>query len=281
MTDAILDVLGWINDMILGLAADQSALTGSLQNFMPTLYQYTVSVMENVVLPVAYVVLALFFVLELYRASVRVENMGGGAVNLGAEVVFKVMFRMVLCKLAVDSVTLILNAIYNATTHITQGVAGIMGGGSMSGGGIDTEALRPAIDALGFWAGLVCLILCFIVFLISMVAVALAYIIIVTRFIEIFVYFAIAPVPIATFPSDEMSQIGKNFLKSFAAVCVQGTLIFIVLSFFPILFNNAFLNNQGAGNVMLALLGVMGYSFVLIIAVFSTGRWAKSICNAM
>lgn len=280
MSEAIITILTWINDMILGLATNSDKLTGTLSGFMPQLYSYTIAVMNNVVLPVAYTVLALFFVLELYNASIRTDQMGGGSANLGAEIVFRVMFKMVLCKVAVDSVSLILNAIYEVTTYLTTGVAGIMGGGAITGGGIDVEALRPALEALGFWSGLGAFLVTIIVFLVAMIAVVLANIIIVTRFIELFVYFAIAPIPIATLPSAEMSSIGKNFLKSFAAVSVQGTLIFIVLSFFPILFNSSLLTGMGEG-LFGALMGMLGYSIVLILAVFSTGRWAKSITNAM
>lgn len=280
MSEAIITILTWINDMILGLATNSDKLTGTLSGFMPQLYSYTIAVMNNVVLPVAYTVLALFFVLELYNASIRTDQMGGGSANLGAEIVFRVMFKMVLCKVAVDSVSLILNAIYEVTTYLTTGVAGIMGGGAITGGGIDVEALRPALEALGFWSGLGAFLVTIIVFLVAMIAVVLANIIIVTRFIELFVYFAIAPIPIATLPSAEMSSIGKNFLKSFAAVSVQGTLIFIVLSFFPILFNSSLLTGMGE-SLFGALMGMLGYSIVLILAVFSTGRWAKSITNAM
>jgi len=271
VTDAILGVLQWINNMILGVALEGSTLTGTMRNFMPVLYDYTVLVMRTVVLPVSYTVLALFFVLELHKASIRTDNMGVGSSSLGAEMVFRVMFKMVLCKLAVDSVEIIMNAVYEFSTFITTGVAGIMGGGSITGGGIDTVALEPAINALGFWSGLICLILCFIIFLLSFVAVAIANIIIVVRFFELFVYFSISPIPLATFAHEEMSQIGKNFIKHFAAVCVQGTLIFIVLSFFPILFNSAFLSGS-ALDVFGALFGVLGYSIVLILAVFQAGK---------
>ena len=281
MADAILNVIGWINNLIMGVAEDGSNLTGTMRAFMPTLYGFTSSIMTTVVMPVAYTILALFFVLELYKASVRTEGMGGGSANLGAEMVFRVMFRMVICKVAVDSVPIILNAIYDVTTYVTRGVAGVLSGAGASGGTIDTDALEVAVRSLDFWSGLVCLILCFIIYLITLVAVAVATVIIVTRFIELYVHFAIAPIPIATFPSDEMSQIGKSFLKSFAAVCLQGTLIFIVLSFFPILFAEAFLEDKDPGSIFLTLLGIMGYSIALILAVFSAGKWAKAICNAM
>lgn len=280
MSDSILDVLGWINDIILGMGDKKGVLTGDLSLGLPKLYPLVNDIMDIVILPVAYVVLALFFILEIYRASVRVDGMGGGVANLGAEIIFRIMLRMVLCKLAVDSVPLILNAIYSLTTYITSGVHGVMSDVDFNYGiGIEVEALRSAVESLGFWTGLVSLILCFIVFLISLVAVGISHVIIVTRFIELYLYYAIAPIPIATLPSDELSSIGKNFLKSFAAVSLQGTLIYIILTFFPVLLNGTFLTDTD--NIFLALLGVLGYSIVLVIAVFTTGRWAKSICNAM
>ena len=51
MDDAILEVLEWINSMILSLSTDGSKLTGTMSNFMPQLYSYTELVMTNVVLP--------------------------------------------------------------------------------------------------------------------------------------------------------------------------------------------------------------------------------------
>ncbi|WP_019640569.1 type IV secretion system protein [Paenibacillus fonticola] len=280
MTDAILEVLKWINDMLLGMATEGSDLTGTLNAFMPELYKYCVTIMDNVVKPVAYTVLALFFVLELYKASIRTDGMGGSANNLGAEIVFRVLFRMVLCKLAVDSVSLILNAIYDATTHLTTGIAGVVGSSTPSGG-IDLAAIEPMIDELGFWKQLVTLIICMIIFLVVLVAVTISYIIIVARFIELYVYFTISPIPLATLPNEEMSQIGKSFLKSFAAVCLQGTLIFLVLSFLPAIFNAMASGADNYANLWGSLIGVLGYAIVLIIAIMSTGRWAKAISNAM
>ena len=279
MTDAIIGVLGWINDWILGLAADNSALTSSLKDFSPALHSFTSTVMTSVVMPVAYVILALFFMLELYNASVKTDG-GSSGVNLGAERVFQILFKLALCKFAVDNTKLILNAIYQTSTNLTTGIQGVLttGGTSVP---IDTAALKTSIDALGFWSQLVALILCFIVFLIIMVAVALANVIVITRFVELFVYLAISPIPIATLPNEEFSQVGKNFLKNFVAVSIQGTLIFLVLAFFPVLLSAGLMSSSGDTDLFAALVGAIGYAVVLILAVFSTSKWAKSITNAM
>jgi hypothetical protein len=280
MTDAIMGLLELINSLILSVSGNTSPLTAPLGGFMGSMYSYSLIVLQNVAMPVAYTVLALFFVMELYKASVKVEGAGGGN-QLGAEMVFRVMIKMVICKMVLDETPNILKAIYNATTEITTLVSGIVSGGSATGG-MDTAALEPVIGALGFWGGIPVIIIVCIILLITLVAVGLANVIIVARFVELFVYLCISPIPIATLPNEEMSQIGKNFLKSFAAVCVQGTLIFLVLSFFPILFNSGFLENSGAaGSIYLSLLGILGYSIVLVLAIFATGKWAKSICHAM
>jgi len=279
VTDAIINVLQWINDTILGMASEGSGLTSSMSAYLPGLYDHVLTIMQDVVQPVAYTILALFFLLELHKASVKTDGMGGPA-NLGAEIIFRVIFKMVICKAVVDSVDLIMNAIYEVSTHVTVGIAGVLGSGSLDGGGIDIVALRPAVDALGFWAGLICLIICFLIFLISMVAVLFGNIIVTVRFIELYVYFAVSPIPIATFAHEEMSQIGKGFLKHFAAVCIQGTLVFLILSFFPVLYNSA-LFKDSTMDVFGALMGVLGYSIVLIMAVLAAGKWAKQICNAV
>lgn len=69
MTDAIMEVLAWVNYWINGLSANGSPLTGSLSSFMPDLYHYSNEIMTDVCLPVAYTVLAFFMVMEIYKIA--------------------------------------------------------------------------------------------------------------------------------------------------------------------------------------------------------------------
>ena len=260
---------------------DSNALTGAFGSYLSSVYSYADSVMRSVCMPVAYVILALFFVMELYKASIRIDGAGGGS-QLGAELVFRTMFKMVVCKMVVDQVPLIMKTIFDVTAEISQKIDGINNNGSISGG-INIDEAQAAIGNIGVIQGIPVLLLCFIVFLITLFAVAFSNVIIVTRFLELYVYLAISPIPLATIPNDELSQIGKNFLKSFAAVCIQGTLIYLVLTFYPKIFNQAFQESTGGGNAEIhsILIGTLCYSVVLILAIFSTGKWAKSICGAM
>lgn len=240
--------------------------------FNATMYSYVKTIMTSVVMPVAYVILALFFVLELYKASVKVDGAGGGQ-SFGAEIVFRVMFRMVLCKVAVDSSLLVMEAIYGVGQTVITGISGVVSTGSITAG-MDVAAMTALIESMSLGQQIGMLLELVIVKFGVWIILGLVEIICIARFIEIYVYVAVAPIPIATFPSDDLNQIAKNFLKSFAAVCLQGGFIYLVLSFFPILVNNNILGEMTGFSMLL-------YSLILALGVFSSGRWAKSICNAM
>ncbi len=45
------------------------------------------------------------------------------------------------------------------------------------------------------------------------------------RFFKIYLYTAIAPVPLSSFAGEPSSSVGKAFIKSYAAVCLEGAII--------------------------------------------------------
>lgn len=268
----------WMEELLSNfgsLGSETTVINQAIQAFNIELYGYVKTIMENVVMPVAYTILALFFMLELYKASQRVEGIGGGS-SLGAEVIFKAMFKMALCKLAVDSSLLFMEAIYSVFQQITTDISSTLTG--IDPGidpGIDLNAINLHIDSLGLGGQIGMFVELFIVRQGVIIIFALVKVITIGRFIEMYMYIAISPIPIATFPSEDLSQIGKNFLKSFAAVCLQGTLIYLILTFFPVILSDNLLNENSAPFDLLL------YSLVLILAVFGANRYAKSMLNAV
>ena len=45
------------------------------------------------------------------------------------------------------------------------------------------------------------------------------------RFFKLYLYTAIAPVPLSTFAGEPSQSVGKSFIKSYAAVCLEGAII--------------------------------------------------------
>lgn len=54
------------------------------------------------------------------------------------------------------------------------------------------------------------------------------------RFFKLYLYTAIAPVPLSSFAGEPSSNIGKSFLKSYAAVCLEGAIIVLACIIFSV-----------------------------------------------
>ena len=54
------------------------------------------------------------------------------------------------------------------------------------------------------------------------------------RFFRLYLYTAIAPVPLSTFAGEPTQNVGKSFLKSYAAVCLEGAIIVLACVIFSL-----------------------------------------------
>lgn len=54
------------------------------------------------------------------------------------------------------------------------------------------------------------------------------------RMFKLYMYTAIAPVPLASFAGEPTQNVGKSFLKSYAAVCLEGAIIVLACIIFSI-----------------------------------------------
>ena len=255
-------------------AGSMGILVDSLDSFSHEFYGHVKTIMELVMMPIAWTVLSLFFVLELQKISLKVEGSGGGP-NMGAELVFRALVKLVMYKEIVGHTLLIMEGIYevgvNAIRNISAGMPPI--GIGIAVNEIDIERainLMDLGDQIGFLLELM------IVRFGITVILWFVKIICIGRFIELYVHIAISPIPIATLPSEELNGIAKNFFKSFAAVTFQGVVLYIVITMFPVLVNAGVLNTTTIDATALFM-----YSLMLALAVFSAGRWAKSFVSAM
>ena len=54
------------------------------------------------------------------------------------------------------------------------------------------------------------------------------------RFFKLYLYTAIAPVPLSTFAGEPSQSVGKSFIKSYAAVCLEGAIIVLACIIFSL-----------------------------------------------
>ena len=115
--------------------------------------------------------------------------------------------------------------------------------------------------------------------LIMKIIMILANVMVISRLFELTVYTLVAPIPLSTLVCDGLSDIGKGFLKSYAAVTLQSLIIAIMFIAYSTV-NNALLNFASQSGAMDGWFGLIT-SITLGIGVMSSSAWAKRICGAM
>lgn len=145
----------------------------------------------------------------------------------------KLFIRFAIAKIVVTYGMELMLAIFK----ISQGiVAKIISLSSISG---STNSVLPssiisAIEDCGFFESIplwaVTLIGGLIVTVLSFIMIMTVY----GRFFKLYLYTAIAPVPLSTFAGEPTQSIGKSFLKSYAAVCLEGVIIILACIIFSL-----------------------------------------------
>ncbi len=103
-------------------------------------------------------------------------------------------------------------------------------------------------------------------------------IVVFARVFEVIVYTMIAPIPFASFASEEHRQIGIGFIKNYAAVCLQALVIVVMFAAFAAL-GNELENLQGT--YAAGAWGILLKVILLGLGVIKSGSWAKKLCGAI
>jgi len=171
--------------------------------------------------------LVLFFVIGV------VKTCGSFAEVKKPEHALKLFIRFALAKGVVTYGLELMMALLN----IVQGIISTIM--SSAGFGITTETVLPdtivqAIEDCSFWESIplwaVTLIGGLFITVLSFIMIMSVY----GRFFKIYLYTAIAPVPLASFAGEPSQNIGKSFLKGYAAVCLEGAIIILACVIFSV-----------------------------------------------
>ncbi|MDR2043313.1 MAG: hypothetical protein LBQ15_02905 [Clostridium sp.] len=171
--------------------------------------------------------LVLFFVIGVMK------TVGSFAQLKRPETAVKVLIRFVLAKAAVTHGLELMTALFS----VAQGLAArIMTAAGFAGAdeSVLPEGIKDAVGSTGFlhsiplWA--VSLIGCLLITLLSFTMIMSVY----GRFFRLYLYTAIAPVPLASFAGEPTSSMGKAFVKSYAAVCLEGAVVVLACIIFSL-----------------------------------------------
>ena len=145
--------------------------------------------------------------------------------------------------------------------------------------------IEAGLEAMGIGSLLSMFLTLFLIQIVLLIAGALITVIIIHRFIEIYMYVSLSALPMATFVNSEMSSIGKNYVKTIAAYSFQGLLIIVVMNIFGALVESQITANiaaavgdgSDAGGLGGSMFLLAAFCILLVFAIIKTGSVAKSI----
>ena len=176
---------------------------------------------------IGYALLVLFFVVGV------VKTCGSFTEVKKPEHAVKIFVRFAIAKGVVTYGLELMMALF----EIVQGVTSTIMGSAGFGGAQETvlpQEIVTAVEDCGFFESIplwaVTLIGSLFITVLSFIMIMSVY----GRFFRLYLYTAIAPVPLSTFAGSPSQNVGISFLKSYAAVCLEGAIIVLACIIFTL-----------------------------------------------
>lgn len=176
---------------------------------------------------IAYALLVLFFVVGVVKTC-------GSFVDVKKpEHALKLFVRFAIAKGIISHGMELMMALFNIVQGITGTIMSAAGFGAAQQTVLPNEIVE-AVENCGFFESIplwaVTLIGGLFITVLSFIMIMSVY----GRFFRLYLYTAIAPIPLATFAGEPSQNVGVSFIKSYAAVCLEGAVIVLACIIFSL-----------------------------------------------
>ena len=271
LAGAIASNLTGMVDSVNTKVGDIAAQVGQTpQGWNSGIFSMIQNLSNNVILPIAGIILALVMTMEFIRIIMDKNNMH----DFDTWSILMWVFKTACAILIVSNTWNIVMAVFDVSQTVVNNAAGIIVGNTdieLVTEGLEETLMAMELSSLiGLWfqsmiVGVTMHILSIIIMLICF-----------GRMIEIYLVTSVAPIPMATMMNHEWSQMGQNYLRSLFALAFQGFLIIVCVAFYAVLVQNMVVESD----ISMAIWTVMGYTVLLCFTLFKTSSLAKSVFNA-
>ena len=240
-------------------------------NFSPAVYNMIRTLSENVIMPIAGLILTFIACYELIQLVISHNNLA----NFETWIFWKWIFKTFVAVTLITNTMNITMAVFDVAKHVVTQAGGIIAGSTA----IDDSTLatvQSTLEAMDIGPLLSIYLQTIIVRFLIYILSALIFVIVYARMIEIYLMVSLAPIPFSTFGNREQSMIGQNYLRSLFALGFQGFLIMVCVGIYAVLIQSVAFSTDIIGS----LWGVLGYTILLAFTLFKTGAVAKSILHA-
>ena len=274
LTEGITTNLTGLFDQVNEKVGEIAGQVGSTpQNWNTAIFNMVHNLSENVMVPIAGVILAIVMTLELIQMIVDRNNFHN---DVDTFQFFKWAFKTAGAVLIVTNTWDIVMAVFDLGHEVIVESAGLVIGDTSIDmtdfiTDLEGELEVMSIGALiGLWMQSGIVKICMGILQICILVVVFG------RMIEIYLVTSVAPIPMATMMNKESGQMGQNYLRNLFALAFQAFLIIVCVAIYAALVENITVTDD----ISYAIWTCMGYTVLLCFSLFKTGSLAKSIFNA-
>ena len=209
------------------LAEIWQILTQSPENFKGGGIWQVIVQIHGALQAIGYALLVLFFVVGV------VKTCGSFTEAKRPEHALKIFIRFAIAKGVVTYGLELMMALFNIIQGVISTIMQTAGFGSTEDAVLPDEIIE-AVEDYGFFESIplwaVTLIGGLFITVLSFIMIMSVY----GRFFRLYLYTAIAPIPLSSFAGEPSQNIGKSFLKSYAAVCLEGAIVVLACIIFSL-----------------------------------------------
>ena len=258
-----------VNQQVSGIAGQVGTTP---QAWNSGVYSMIRSLSDNVILPIAGVILAIVMTMELLQLVLEKNNLQ----SFETWIFFKWIFKTFCAILIVTNTWDVIMGIFDAAQSVVRSAAGIIRADTDIDlvqviGDLEVRLQEMELGALlGLWFQTL-----FVGVTIQALSICI-FVIVYGRMVEIYVVTSLAPIPMATMMNHSWGQMGQNYLRSLFALGFQAFLIIVCVAIYAVLVHTIAVGTD----VVAAIWTCIGYTVLLCFSLFKSGGVAKQIFGA-
>jgi len=278
----------WIKELLIGtIQGNLSAMFDDVNDKVGTIaaevgktprgwnsgiFSMTQTLSENVIIPIAGLVITYVLCYELITMIVDKNNMH----DIDSTVFFKWIFKSWVAVYIVTHTFDITMAVFDLSQNAVSKAAGLINENTDIDITTALSSMQTNFDTMEIPELLLLVMETSIVSLCMKIMSVLITVILYGRMVEIYIYCSLAPIPFATMTNRDWGNMGNNYLKSLFALGFQGFLIMICVGVYAVLVNQMIV----AANIHSAIFSLASYTVILCFSMMKTGSLAKAILDA-
>ncbi len=275
--DFLVNLVGGVFIQIFNEANEQTGQIAAQVSLSPSEWNSGIFTMirnlsNNVILPVAGMIITFVLCYELITAITERNNMRDVDVDTFIKYIFKACVAVFLLSHTFDIVL----GIFDMSSWVVNTASASITNDTY----VDVISIynnfKETLDAMDNGSLLLLFLEVSIVSLAVKAIAILVAVILINRMIEIYLYCSVAPIPFATITNREWGNIGTNYLRSLLSLAFQAFFIMVIVGIYSVLVQQ--LQYSTSLNDLVVQLGI--YSVVLCMALLNTSNISKSIFNA-